>query len=306
MMKKIFLLLAFLFQISIVFGQQYSSSNPQYKWGNWMPNNCYKGIYIRVQKAYFNKGANQWYWNWQIQNKYQSKVALSWVFYDKTKGKPESTKARHTFDVNEIWANGSFGSEAELSYLLDNVCFKFIERNGVVIDDCSNDPATYRKGFYYAECDNGIPRYQAFRDGQQNSSSTSSNSTTSSNSRTVSNPSAVQAYTGSAFQFDKSKSYEVYRDVMKDFLVNNGFHLVNFEGDNVGRYIFDEFKVSYSPKLSPPYYIRNISFRNIKSREIYDKLYNMFGCKNADSQGRKCTKYSENKYAFDWFDVSID
>jgi len=302
-MKKIALFLALLMQMTLAFAQQYSSSNPQYQWGNWTQNDCYKGIYIRVQKAYFNKGANQWYWNWEIQNRYQSKVSLSWVFYDKSKGKPENTNSRHTFQVNEIRSNGSFGSQAELSYQLNNLCFKFIEKNGVILDDCASDPGTYKKGFYYAEC-NGLPRYQAYRGGQQHGSSATA--TSASNSTNTSGTSAAKTYTGAAFQFDKSKSYEVYRDVMKDFLVNNGFHLISFEGDNAARYLFEEFKVSYSPKFSPPYYIRNFSFRNIKSRAIYEKLYSMFGCKNGASQGRKCTKYSEDNYSFDWFDVSIE
>ncbi|MEE1944974.1 energy transducer TonB [Pedobacter sp. KR3-3] len=144
------------------FAQQYSSSNPQFGWGPWTQNPCYKGIYIRAQKAYFNKSAKQWYWNWQIQNRYDKRVAISWVFYDSTKGKPSQTNARHTFEPKEIWKNGSFGSETELSWLFESACFAFKTVNGTLLDDCSSDPATYGKGYYYAECDNGLPNYQAY------------------------------------------------------------------------------------------------------------------------------------------------
>ncbi len=173
--------MAFLFQVTISLGQ-YSSSNPQYPWGNWTQNNCFKGIYIRVQKAYFNNGVKQWYWNWQIQNRYHSKAAISWVFYDNTKEKPEFTKNRHTFEANEIRSNGSFGSETELSYILDKLCFRFVEKNGVLLDDCSNDPGIYNKGFYFANCDTGLPNYQAYIAVQQKASGTNSIKSTTSSS----------------------------------------------------------------------------------------------------------------------------
>jgi hypothetical protein len=149
------------------FAQQYSSSNPQFNWGEWVQNQCYKGIYIRVQKAYFNKSAQQWYWNWQIQNRYSKRVAISWVFYDKTKGKPSKTNSRHTFESNAIWKNGSFGSETELSWIFESACFAFKVYNGTLLDDCSTDPANYGRGYYYAACDNGIPNYQA-HNGEKN------------------------------------------------------------------------------------------------------------------------------------------
>lgn len=148
--------------IQNAFAQQYSSSNPQFGWGPWTQNSCFKGIYIRVQKAYFNKSAKQWYWNWQMQNRYAKRVAISWAFYDKTEGKPTRTNARHTFEPNEIWKGGNFGSETELSWILENICFAFKQYNGTLIDDCSDDPATYGKGYYHAECDNGTPNYKAY------------------------------------------------------------------------------------------------------------------------------------------------
>lgn len=162
------------------FAQQYSSSNPQFNWGDWVQNSCYKGIYIRVQKAYFNKSSQQWHWNWQIQNRYTKRVAISWVFYDKTEGKPSTLNSRHTFEPNEIWKNGSFGSETELSWIFEAACFAFKEYNGTLLDDCSTNPSIYRKGYYYAECDNGIPNYKAYN-GER---TTQSNQTTNTNRNT--------------------------------------------------------------------------------------------------------------------------
>lgn len=80
-MKKYLLFATILLQTTFLFAQ-YSSSNPQYSWGSWTQPTCYKGIYIRVQKAYFNKGANEWYWNWEMQNRYGVKVSISWKFYN--------------------------------------------------------------------------------------------------------------------------------------------------------------------------------------------------------------------------------
>lgn len=187
-MKKITLVLVFLSQFTIVFGQQYSSSNPQYKWGAWTPDNCFKGIYIRVQKAYFNKGANQWYWNWEIQNKYSRKVSISWTFYDNTKGRPEYTTQAHTFQAGEVRTNGAFGSETQLSYIIDKVCFAFKATNGTILD-CSSEPEIYKKGYYYADCDNGQPKYSAYSGNTQaNQTTQSKNNPTYSNTNTQTTP----------------------------------------------------------------------------------------------------------------------
>lgn len=173
------------------FAQQYSSSNPQFNWGDWVQNSCYKGIYIRVQKAYFNKSSQQWHWNWQIQNRYTKRVAISWVFYDKTEGKPSTLNSRHTFEPNEIWKNGSFGSETELSWIFEAACFAFKEYNGTLLDDCSTNPSSYRKGYYYAECDNGIPNYKAYngeRTTQSNQTSNTYRNTGTTEARNLQNP----------------------------------------------------------------------------------------------------------------------
>ncbi|WP_343524452.1 energy transducer TonB [Pedobacter sp.] len=178
---------------SNAYSQEYSNSNPQFNWGEWTKNPCYKGIYMRVQKAYFNKSAQQWYWNWQIQNRYTKRVAISWVFYDKTKGKPTRTNARHTFEPNEIWKNGSFGSATELSYIFEAACFEFKEYNGTWIDDCSTDPATYGRGYYYAECDNGIPNYKAYNN-QKMAGSNQTFATRNTGTSGVKNPQNQQTY----------------------------------------------------------------------------------------------------------------
>ena len=137
-MRKIFLLTALLFQMAFVLGQTYSSSNPQFQWGVWTQVASYPGIYVRAQKAYFNKGANQWYWNWEIQNRYSKKVAISWKFYNRNENQfIDGTSQRHTFSPNEIRRNGSFGAEDILSYIFDNICFEFKHVNGIELENCS-------------------------------------------------------------------------------------------------------------------------------------------------------------------------
>ena len=164
-MKKLYFLFIILFSAAYCFGQNYSSDRPQFNWGGWNYVNCYKGIHIRVQKAYFNNLAKQWYWNVQIQNRYGRKVALSWGLYDNTKVKSPLTNSRHTFQVNEIYSTGGFGSETQLSYLIEDLCFEF-DANG--LDKCSRIP---NKGqYYYADCDEGTPRYRAYTANGQNTS----------------------------------------------------------------------------------------------------------------------------------------
>ncbi|MEI9954969.1 MAG: hypothetical protein WDM90_01320 [Ferruginibacter sp.] len=105
--------------------------------------------------------------------------------------------------------------------------------------------------------------------------------------------------------FDKTSSYEVHRDKIKDILVSAGFTFVSFEGPNSANYIFEEFRYNYSPIFQQPYYIKSLSFDKIKSYATYEKLYKLMGCEQS-TDGRQCTKFEKNKSCCWWFTVSIN
>lgn len=177
-MKKTILLLLISFNC---LSQQYTSSNPQYKWGAWEQIPCYKGIYVRVQKAYFNKSVNNWYWNWEIQNRYSKKMSVSFRFYDsqmKDDIMRGETTGRVTLQPNEIRSNGGFGREDKIDWKFEKLCFEFRIYNGSELDNCAEDPAVFKKDFYYATCDTGTPNYKKYNgaNNQSNSSLTSQNS----------------------------------------------------------------------------------------------------------------------------------
>lgn len=293
-----------MFQLTVVFGQIKTENKKGYglATGGFKPNrqeiptqpktantnnksytdNCYKNLEFTVKNYGYSKDGNHYSWGIKVKNNYTKAVSLRYkliVGNDKTSVWAKSGTVTYNIKPGETYDNDMGTLKAlivpnnsdQYRIEISEVCFEG--------QDCIKNG--------YADC-NG-------KQSQVN------------NSKGVKeNVKVIETYSGPTFQFDRSKAYNVYRDVIKDLLVNNGFHLIKFDGDNSAKYIFQEFEVTYSPVFSPPYFIRNISFRQIKSREAYEKLYNMFGCKNSQGSGRKCTAYSESKYSYSWFDVSID
>jgi len=49
------------------------------EWGEWMNDDCFKGIDYRVQKGEYNSYAGKWNWYVQFRNRYQATVHYNYI-----------------------------------------------------------------------------------------------------------------------------------------------------------------------------------------------------------------------------------
>lgn len=242
-------------------------------------NECYRSFAFTVKNYGYNKDGNFYSWGVSVKNKYSKAVQLKYkliVGNDNTQVgtltyyiKPGETYSNDFGKVKAIIVNNN---SDQFKIEVSEVCFEG--------QDCRKNG--------YLDCN-----------GRQSN-------THLTNSKSEQKEDVTENVTPATNLFDKNKGYETHRNYIKDLLISAGFNFVSFEGDNSARYIFEEFKVSYSPKLAPPYYIRNLHFDNIKSRAFYLKLYKLMGCEST-SDGRKCTKFATERSGSDnWFDVGIE
>lgn len=242
-------------------------------------NDCYKSFVFIVKNYGYNKDGKFYSWGVSVKNNYSKAVQLK---YKLIVGNDNNQNGTLTYYIKpgETYSN-DFGTAKAIIVNNNSDQYK-IEVSEVCFEgqDCRKNG--------YLDC-NGR---------QSNANSTNSKSETKED--------AVENITPASNVFDKNSSYETHRNHIKDLLVSAGFKFVSFEGDNSARYIFEEFRVSYSPKFTPPYYVRNLHFDNIKSRATYIKLYKLMGCESS-SDGRKCTKFATERSGSDnWFDVGIE
>lgn len=242
-------------------------------------NQCYKNFGFTVKNYGYNKDGKFYSWGVAVKNNYSKPVQLKYkliVGNDNTQNgtltyyiKPGETYSNDMGKVNAIIVNNN---SDQYKIEVSEVCFEG--------QDC------HKNG--YADCNGKQPNVKSTNSTNETKEEITKNITPASN------------------VFDKNSSYETHRNHIKDLLVSAGFKFVSFEGDNSARYIFEEFTVSYSPKLAPPYYIKNLHFDRIKSRATYIKLYKLMGCESS-SDGRKCTKFASERSGSDnWFDVGIE
>jgi hypothetical protein len=139
-MKKIFIIITILFQLTIVFGQKS-------EWGSWSTNPCYKGISFRVRKTGYNESAKQTTYDIEIQNSYTQKVTLNFDIRN------TSLDGRVSINEKSNYSTWFMNNDKEIWVDIDRVCFD-------INDYCSiNSNGKQNKGYKcYAECDNGIPK----------------------------------------------------------------------------------------------------------------------------------------------------
>ena len=242
-------------------------------------NECYKNFAFTIKNYGYNKDGKFYSWGVAVKNNYSKPVQLK---YKLIVGNDNNQNGTLTYYIKpgETYSNDMGTAKA---IIVNNNSDQYkIEVSEVCFEgqDCNKNG--------YIDC---------------NGKQSNANSNTP---KSEPNKEVTENITPASNVFDKSKGYETHRNHIKDLLVSAGFNFVSFEGDNSARYIFDEFRVSYSPKFAPPYYIRNLHFDNIKSRAVYLKLYKLMGCENS-SDGRKCTKFASERSSSDnWFDVGVE
>ena len=168
-MKKLFLLNFLLFQLAFVFGQ---SSN----WGSWNQPDCFKGIQFRCRVKDYNSSAKQYTWEYEIKNSYNKKVAIN---YDIANTSLDGRTTIAAGGVDKSWCLNA--SNTQLYFTFSKLCFHF--PNG--FDQCSE---YNQKGYAsFADCDNGLPKYQVYNGINPGSSNNTSSTNTNNSSSNTNN-----------------------------------------------------------------------------------------------------------------------
>ncbi len=163
MMKKIFLLAAFLFQLTICIGQ---GTN----WGPWTQHACFKGLQTRAKVRDYNNSAKQYDWDVEIKNNYSMKVSFN---YDIENSSIDGRTTMKPGETGKSWTLNPSNSGLIIEF--SKVCF----HHPSGFDQCAEYD---QKGYAsFADCDNGSPNYQVYNGTSKGSSNTSSSNTTSTN-----------------------------------------------------------------------------------------------------------------------------
>lgn len=267
--------------------QETPKKSPAYGDGTTYHNACYNNFEFTVKNYGYNKDGDFYSWGIKVKNNYSSAAQLEYklIVGDDV---PKYGTLTYYIQPGEIYAN-DMGTALALIVHNNSENYR-IEVSKV----CFEGQDCIKNG--YVDCN-----------GQQMGNSITTNKIKiNSSDNTESNVDADKVNNEASLSdlFDRTSSYQNQRNKIKEILISAGFKFVSFEGDNSAKYIFKEFTFTYSPKFSAPYYIRSLSFRDIKSYDVYEKLYQLVGCEQA-SDGRKCTKFQDILYGW-WFDVSID
>lgn len=144
-MKKMVLLLSFLFQFTVVFGQ-----TPD--WGPWTSVSCYRGIQYSVMNLGFNKNTNSYWWNIRWKNNYSKTVSFDGELIIGGESSIRGGWGALQPQGTQTYTSVSYKSGAtNFTVSVTKVCFA--DKYG----GCSDNIEGYPK---YAECDNGTPNYK--------------------------------------------------------------------------------------------------------------------------------------------------
>lgn len=144
-MKKLLLLLTFLFLLSPSFGQ-----NAQ--WGPWTSVSCYKGIQYSIMNLGFNKSTNSYWWNVKWRNNYSKAVSFDGEVIIGGENSLHGGFGNIQPGGTQTYTSLPYKSSAtNFTVRVTKVCFS--ERYG----GCSTNIEGYPN---YAECDNGTPNYK--------------------------------------------------------------------------------------------------------------------------------------------------
>jgi hypothetical protein len=72
----------------------------QQDWGEWVSDDCFKGIDYRTRRGDFNDNLNKWMWYAQIRNRYDEKINISFIITDP--GEIKSPDHRTTINGQSI------------------------------------------------------------------------------------------------------------------------------------------------------------------------------------------------------------
>lgn len=166
-MKKKILLLLFLFQMTVSFGQEKDEVGHLVgPWTTWSAHSCYKGLHWRIRRVYYGEVNGKFINEFQIQSKYSKKVSFSFRF---TADNETNSVSRKTLAPNEMFSNSVLQNETRsIRLYATDLCFEYYNSNGTILENCSSEPDIYKKDYYYAECDNGTPNYKKYS-GEKNS-----------------------------------------------------------------------------------------------------------------------------------------
>jgi len=189
-------------------------------------NDCYKNFAFTVKNYGYNKDGKFYSWGVAVKNNYSKSVQLK---YKLLVGNDNNQNGTLTYYIKpgETYSNDMGTAKAIIvnnnsdQYKIEvyEVCFEG--------QDCNKNG--------YIDC---------------NGKQSHVNST---NIKSDSKVEVTENITPASNLFDKSKNYETHRNHIKDILVSAGFNFVSFEGDNTATYLFDEFRVRYRPKFTPPH-----------------------------------------------------
>jgi len=167
-MKKLSLLILFLFQLTFVFGQERDEVGHRVTPWVIARHGCFNGLEWKVRKSYYSDNSNNFINEIEIKNKYLSKITFS--FDVSADANAKTTQSRKTLNPGEI-ARFTKVQNVDFVYLyIADVCFNSDNK-------CA--------GTCYALCDNDTPNIPTDCGGQK--SNANNNSTTQTNNSTQQN-----------------------------------------------------------------------------------------------------------------------
>jgi FKBP-type peptidyl-prolyl cis-trans isomerase len=160
-MKK-YLLFIFLLSSGFCYAQNYNSAADK-EWGPWKQHTCYKLLYYRAKKDFYEPRSNKQFWMIEVQNQYRKRVALSWYLFNPITQKPKEIDDQYSIGYSHPRLNPGAIDRMQVSVIGDglpviqifSVCFEF-RPDGQ--PRCSTGAVATNASF--AICDNGVPIYK--------------------------------------------------------------------------------------------------------------------------------------------------
>jgi hypothetical protein len=90
-------------------------------WGEWINDDCFKGIDYRVKKGDYNSYSRQWYWYMQIRNRYHDEINISYTISEPGAiNEPDHRTSVSAQDISETKVallNSSVNCHVRVGYL---------------------------------------------------------------------------------------------------------------------------------------------------------------------------------------------
>lgn len=222
-------------------------------------NECYKNFAFTVKNYGYNKDGKFYSWGVAVKNNYSKAVQLK---YKLIVGNDNSQNGTLTYYIKpgETYSN-DFGKVKAIIVNNNSDQYK-IEVSEVCFEgqDCNKNG--------YVDCNGKQSGLSAENLNKAVKTEQNSNVTPIPN------------------LFNTSADYQVDAERIKNLFINSGFGFISSNiNDNTIK--FDEFYLSYVKSGTSPRYISRLEFRNIKSKDVYLKLYKLMGCEKTGD--RECS-----------------